>query len=815
VAFGSNAVGIAFEGKDQVSPVVRGIQATMDRFKRDAATGFGLGAGISVFNMAKDAFGKVLDYMGDAVGLASDLAEQQGKVDVVFGRSAGAVREWAETTATGIGMSERKALEATGTLGALFSAMHITGDAAADMSIDLVTLAADLGSFYNVAEDDALLALRSGLVGETEPMRRFGVLLNAAAVEAKALELGLAATKGEITEQMKVTARLAIIQEQTTVAQGNFADTSDGLANVTKSVNAQLEDLQANIGERVLPIVRDLAIVLRDDVLPALEGLFEHLDNINRLVPTGHGGAPSIFAWTSDSQMQAVVGNIEDIRTQFDLTVEEMDELVRANRRLLYDMTGLEDATDRAGTQQNRFTGELFQAARALSLQGRETEGTTGATEALTGAEEELEAQAKDVAAAIGKLAGTTFPELRRSGREALGELRESLEAQGDPLRYLHKETMALEALRRQAARQERFDVMAAIDARMEEIKAIRLGYREVERLHEATQQSFDIGIDVDTSEVRGAFSIIDQLRGSDPGMTWTGEKGGKDAGRRHRAQRHALYALTSGYRDVEAAADSSSGATDKKTGADERKEKAAKEAAKAEEALAREYDRVGEAATRVSEAVEAIGKVAFKDMATEAQERLAELRASLEAQIDPIRVMQDEVAQLKALRAEAEAQGRVDIMATVDLRLQELEVMSKQYQMMKARYAEEHTALDILTEKLDIGVRKAKELLETYRTKADVEDSVTDEELARLIIKVRKRAKGGPVSAGGTYLVGEGGPELLTMGSASGHVTPNHAMGGGGDVYLDGFLVGRIIDERMGRQYGTASRVSQYRRSN
>jgi hypothetical protein len=52
-------------------------------------------------------------------------------------------------------------------------------------------------------------------------------------------------------------------------------------------------------------------------------------------------------------------------------------------------------------------------------------------------------------------------------------------------------------------------------------------------------------------------------------------------------------------------------------------------------------------------------------------------------------------------------------------------------------------------------------------------------------------------------------------MGSTSGHVTPNHAMGGGGDVYLDGFLVGRIIDERMGRQYGTASRVSQYRRSN
>ena len=43
----------------------------------------------------------------------------------------------------------------------------------------------------------------------------------------------------------------------------------------------------------------------------------------------------------------------------------------------------------------------------------------------------------------------------------------------------------------------------------------------------------------------------------------------------------------------------------------------------------------------------------------------------------------------------------------------------------------------------------------------------------------VEARASGGPVRAGNTYLVGERGPELLTMGG-NGHVTPNHAMGGG-----------------------------------
>ena len=44
------------------------------------------------------------------------------------------------------------------------------------------------------------------------------------------------------------------------------------------------------------------------------------------------------------------------------------------------------------------------------------------------------------------------------------------------------------------------------------------------------------------------------------------------------------------------------------------------------------------------------------------------------------------------------------------------------------------------------------------------------------------KRARGGPVSAGGAFLVGEKGPEILQMGSKGGNIIPNSALGGGGD---------------------------------
>lgn len=61
--------------------------------------------------------------------------------------------------------------------------------------------------------------------------------------------------------------------------------------------------------------------------------------------------------------------------------------------------------------------------------------------------------------------------------------------------------------------------------------------------------------------------------------------------------------------------------------------------------------------------------------------------------------------------------------------------------------------------------------------------------------IKAPGRASGGPVVAGRTYLVGEKGPELVTMGG-NGNVTPNHQLGGDTNIYvtIDGQqLQGRI----------------------
>lgn len=196
---------------------------------------------------------------GSFLAAASTLEESQSKVQVVFGRSAQAMEKWAATASSALGQSRQQALEAAGTFGNLFVALKLPEAQAAKMSRRIVELASDLASFNNVSTDDALLALRSGLVGETEPLRRFGVNLNEATLRTKALELGLIKNvKQGLTPAQKAQAAYAIILEQTRKAQGDFARTSDGVANRTRIVRAQFADAAATLGTQLLPVAKQV-----------------------------------------------------------------------------------------------------------------------------------------------------------------------------------------------------------------------------------------------------------------------------------------------------------------------------------------------------------------------------------------------------------------------------------------------------------------------------------------------------------------------------------------------------------------------------
>lgn len=216
--------------------------------------GIAQGIGQALFQSVIGTFRAVRNEIDKSIKFASDLEEAVNKTNVAFADSAKMILEWSETSAEAFGQSQRQALEAASTFGLLFRTMGLTTEESARMSMTLVELASDMASINNITVDEAMLKIRSGLVGETEPLRTVGVLLNAVAVEAKAVEMGLAGSTEEISEQDKVMARYQLILEQTTLTQGDFARTSDELANAQRTLSAQTEDASTQLGRFFLPI---------------------------------------------------------------------------------------------------------------------------------------------------------------------------------------------------------------------------------------------------------------------------------------------------------------------------------------------------------------------------------------------------------------------------------------------------------------------------------------------------------------------------------------------------------------------------------
>lgn len=226
--------------EDNLSSGLKGISNNLTSFGRTATMGLTL---------------PLLAVAGASVKMASDLNENINKVNVVFGESASAVQTWSTTTAKSLGISRNEALQATGSFGNLLTNFGLTQDAAASMSMDIVKLSADLGSFNNLPTSQVLEAIRSGLVGESEPLRQLGIDVSDATVKAKAMALGLWDGEGALSAAARATTVMTLITEQSTNAYNDFAETSSGAANQTKILRAQLADAGATLGTQLLPLL--------------------------------------------------------------------------------------------------------------------------------------------------------------------------------------------------------------------------------------------------------------------------------------------------------------------------------------------------------------------------------------------------------------------------------------------------------------------------------------------------------------------------------------------------------------------------------
>lgn len=188
-----------------------------------------------------------------SIKAASDLGESMNAVEKVFGSSAEVINNFGRVSANAVGLSTREFNQLATVTGSMLTNLGFNAKAAGQETITLTQRAADMASVFNTDVGTALEAINSALKGEANPIEQFGVKLSDAAVRAKAVELGLAATTAEVDANAKATATLSLIYEQTSKTQGDFASTSNDLANSQRRAAAAMENAQARFGKAATP----------------------------------------------------------------------------------------------------------------------------------------------------------------------------------------------------------------------------------------------------------------------------------------------------------------------------------------------------------------------------------------------------------------------------------------------------------------------------------------------------------------------------------------------------------------------------------
>lgn len=276
----------------------KGVTNMKSQFTKLSGAAKKLGAAIGV------AFGvaQIVQFGKAAIELGSDLQEVQNVVDVTFGDMSSQVNEFAQTAIEQFGLSELSAKKYASTLGAIFKSSGFDVAEATEMSTALAGLAGDIASFYNLSGDDAFTKLRSGITGETEPLKQLGINLNVANLEAFALSQGITKAYDAMSQQEQMMLRYNYILNATADAQGDFARTSQSWANQTRILAERFNSLKATIGQGLINALTPVIQVI-NTILIGLQKLANAFKQFTALLfgDAGGGAAASNAEAVADS----------------------------------------------------------------------------------------------------------------------------------------------------------------------------------------------------------------------------------------------------------------------------------------------------------------------------------------------------------------------------------------------------------------------------------------------------------------------------------------------------------------------------------
>lgn len=238
----------------------------------------GLVKNIAAMAAAYFSFQSIVNCIKNAVDYASDLVEVQNVVDVTFGSMADDINKWSQTTSSAFGISELTAKQYSSTLGAMMKSGGLAGETMKNMSINMTQLAADMASFYNLDTDTAFEKIRSGLSGETEPLKALGIDMSVAGLEAYRMAQGIDIAYSSMDNASKMALRYQYLMLQTADAQTDFSRTQDSFANQTRLLGQSWENFTGQLASNALPVLTEGVYIL-NNIIGVISSIGEVVSN--------------------------------------------------------------------------------------------------------------------------------------------------------------------------------------------------------------------------------------------------------------------------------------------------------------------------------------------------------------------------------------------------------------------------------------------------------------------------------------------------------------------------------------------------------
>ncbi|MGN1338873.1 MAG: hypothetical protein ACI4WS_01140 [Oscillospiraceae bacterium] len=323
---------IRIDTQINTQPISNGIGQIESKIK-GLASAVGLAFGVK----------ELIDFGSKAVSAASDLAEAQNVVDTAFGEMSYKMEQFAATALDTYGISELTAKNMGSTYMAMAKGMGVATDAASDMAVTLTGRLSDIMSFYNKTQSEVDTIGRAMITGETEPLKAIGVVMTQTNLEAYAMAQGLNKAYSEMSAQEQLLVRYKYFLEQTSMAEGDFAKTSEGWANQTRLLSERLNQFITNMGQ-----------VLMNIFTPALQFANEAVTFLNDLFFGGNEEDS-----TAVKNAEAVSDEVAAVGTEAEKSEKKLNNLLSGfdELHIISGAKNEEDDTTEAGIDTSNLLG--------------------------------------------------------------------------------------------------------------------------------------------------------------------------------------------------------------------------------------------------------------------------------------------------------------------------------------------------------------------------------------------------------------------------------------------------------------------------